>query len=97
MHVKGFNPRYLAECTGESYLLFLYRQQGRRSADYCGNSGLLTRKTKQLLEVRHLAIWFVRIRPLSWRHVPYFGAASGTCLCTKYIRANVTSVIAITR
>jgi hypothetical protein len=69
MHVKGFNPRYLAECTGESYRLFLYRHQGRRSADYCGNSGLLTRKTKQLLEVRHLAIWFVRIRRVSWRHV----------------------------
>ena len=26
----------------------------------------------------------------------YVGAASGTCLCTRYIRANVTSVIAIT-
>jgi len=34
--------------------------------------------------------------PLSFDTAFYLGAASGTCLCTKYIRANVTSVIAIT-
>ena len=39
-------------------------------------------------------MWSRRIRPLNRF---YFGAASGTCLCTKYIRAIVTSVIAITR
>ena len=40
---------------GTSYLLFLYRQQGVLSADYCGNSGPLTTKADVLRKARQLA------------------------------------------
>jgi hypothetical protein len=40
---------------GTSYLLFLYRQQGALSADYCGNSGPVAMKVNVLSEVRNLA------------------------------------------
>jgi hypothetical protein len=40
---------------GTSYLLFLYRQQGALSADYCGNSGPVADKGDVLPKVRQLA------------------------------------------
>lgn len=39
---------------GQTYLLFLYSQSGRLSADYCGNSGLSTNKQSVLNQVRAL-------------------------------------------
>ena len=40
---------------GQKYLLFVYRQQGRLSADYCGNSGLLAEKAEVITHVRQFA------------------------------------------
>jgi hypothetical protein len=40
---------------GTSYLLFLYKQQGLLSADYCGNSGPVADKADVLREARQLA------------------------------------------
>jgi hypothetical protein len=40
---------------GTSYLLFLYRQQGSLSADYCGNSGPVAKKADVLRKARNLA------------------------------------------
>jgi hypothetical protein len=40
---------------GTSYLLFLYKQQGVLSADYCGNSGPVANKADVLRAVRQLA------------------------------------------
>jgi hypothetical protein len=39
---------------GKSYLLFLYSENGRLSADSCGNSGLVSRKKQALAIVREL-------------------------------------------
>ena len=39
----------------KTYLLFLYRLQGRLSADPCGNSGLAAQKTNELATVRALS------------------------------------------
>jgi len=39
----------------ESYLLFLYREGDRLSADPCGNSGLVAQKTNVLVTVRALS------------------------------------------
>jgi len=41
--------------SGRTYILFLYEQQGRLSADYCGNSGLESRKANVVSAVRRLA------------------------------------------
>ena len=40
--------------SGKSYLLFLYRQEERLSADPCGNSGLASTKKDVLATVRAL-------------------------------------------
>ena len=40
---------------GQKYLLFIYREQGRLSADNCGNSGLLTKRAEVVARVRQLA------------------------------------------
>lgn len=37
---------------GKRYLLFLHEQQGRLSADYCGNSGLASTKQAVIAELR---------------------------------------------
>jgi hypothetical protein len=39
----------------ESYLLFLYRDERRLSADPCGNSGLVSQRTNALATVRELS------------------------------------------
>jgi hypothetical protein len=39
----------------KSYLLFLYREEGRLSADPCGNSGFVSQKTNDLAKVRALS------------------------------------------
>jgi len=39
----------------KSYLLFLYREEGRLSADPCGNSGFVSQKTNDLATVRALS------------------------------------------
>ncbi len=39
---------------GEKYLLCLYRQEGQLSADYCGHSGLVTQRARELVGVRLL-------------------------------------------
>ena len=39
---------------GRTYLLFLYEQQGRLSADNCGNSGLASEKRREMNAVRRL-------------------------------------------
>lgn len=39
---------------GKAYILFLYRQQGRLSADYCGNSGPALQKQDVVAVVRRL-------------------------------------------
>ena len=40
---------------GRNYLVFLYSQLGWLSADYCGNSGLVSDKQSVIREVRELA------------------------------------------
>jgi hypothetical protein len=40
---------------GAKYLLFTYAASGRMQVDYCGNSGLLSKRRKELREVERLA------------------------------------------
>jgi hypothetical protein len=40
---------------GQTYIVFLYLQSGRLSADYCGNSGLASDKQNVVNEVRAAA------------------------------------------
>ena len=40
---------------GATYLLFIYADHGRQLVDYCGNSGLLPSRTKELKLVEQLA------------------------------------------
>lgn len=39
---------------GATYLLFVYVQHGRFLVNYCGNSGLLSNRTKELKQVEQL-------------------------------------------
>ena len=50
--------------------------------------GIFALRASRSIEHRALEYWSTSIF--------YRGAGSGTCLCTRYIRANATSVIAIT-
>jgi hypothetical protein len=40
---------------GSRYLLFIYTANSRMQVDYCGNSGLLVNRTKELRELERLA------------------------------------------
>ena len=40
---------------GRRYLLFIYSARGRMQVDYCGNSGLLSERGKELQQVEQLA------------------------------------------
>jgi hypothetical protein len=40
---------------GSKYLLFIYERHDRLLVDYCGNSGLLSRRGKELRELERLA------------------------------------------